>query len=193
MPRMRARFRHEPVVRPEDGGTERPGHPGPPPRREPAHDLPVDALVRGHRGRRVHVDPVRRPVLGSLGEREDEDAAEPPCELCEDTRPPVTPQGLAHLVTEQLGPVRLVAAFGLGESQEDLLLLARPPSGELSVHARLGALVSQVATPALQGARGDGGRPAGLVPVGLWCGIHRRKSGKVVRRRCSGTRPSAQG
>ena len=154
--------RDESVVRAEDRGAEGAGEAPPAAGGEPAHDLAVDALVGGHRRGRVGVGRVRRPGLGALREREHEDRAEPARERAEQARAHVGAGDPVVVAAEQGEPVRLVAALGGGEREQDLALLAVAPRGELAVDRGLRALVGEV--------------PAPPRPVGLGCRAAARRS-----------------
>jgi hypothetical protein len=84
----------------------------------------VDLLVGGHGGRGVGVLGVLGPGLGTLREREHEHPAEPAGQHAEEPGAPVAPQRRADPVAEEVEPVLLVPTLGVGEREEDRLLLA---------------------------------------------------------------------
>ena len=147
------------VVGAEHRGPERAGQPVAPPRRRAPAPPPRGSSRRrpSRRSRRASVV-VRRAALGALGEREHEHRAEPAREEAEDARRGRRRAGGADVVAEQVEPVRLVAALGLGEREQDLALLAGPARGEVAVDGGLGALVGEVLPPAadLTGRTGRG-------------------------------------
>src|SRR5690606_33753967 len=159
--RDEGQVRDEPVVRPEDGSAQRARELVAPAHREGADHLVVGELVGDHRRGGVGGGGVLRAGVGLLREGEHEHRAEVPREPREDARAQRASSGLARLVPEEPEPVRLVAALGLGEGEEDLALLARAPGGELAVDLRLRPLVGEVAAPATDGLRAGAARTHG--------------------------------
>ena len=103
--------------------------------------------------RGVGIVVVRRARLGALGEGQHEQRAEVPGQEGQEARAQIAPQRLADVVAEQLEPVRLVAALGLGEAEQDLALLPLLALGQLAVDRGLGPLVGEVLAPPLHRGR----------------------------------------
>ena len=168
--------RDEPVVGAEHGRAEGAGETASPARREPAHDLAVDALVGRHRRGGIGVARVRRAGLGALCEREHEDRAESARERAEDAGAHVGTRHSRVVTAEQGEPVRLVAPLGRGECEQDLALLAVAARGELAVDRRFGSLVGEVSTPSRPVGRGRG-RCSSLILLHILIGSRGRSPG----------------
>ena len=129
----------------------------------------MDALVGGHGIGRVGVVVVRRPPLGALSEGEHEERTESSPEGDEqptaEAGGPGVSLGIVAGGGEQVDPVLLVALLGVGETAQDLALLAGVSLGELTVESAFGSFVGQIATPASPpGAIRAGHRQTPLVP-----------------------------
>ena len=145
------------VVGAEDGGAESAGQPVAAAGGQAADHFLVDLFVGGHCGRGGRVLGVRGAALGALGEGQHEHGAEV---AGQEAQEPAAERGvprLAGVLAQQLEPVRLVAALGFGQCEQDGALFAGAVLGQVTVDGGLGPFVGEVLAPALD-VRG-GGRP----------------------------------
>jgi hypothetical protein len=121
-------------------------------------------LVGRHLWCRVAIACVRRPALGPLGQREDEDRTEPSRQQRQqaDAQAPALLTGV-RVLAEQALPVGDVPLLGIGEAQQDLPLLAVASGSQVAVDRRLRPLVAQPPTPPANGIRVGAGRGHWLI------------------------------
>ena len=168
------------VVGAEHGGAEAAGEPVAAAGGQAADHFLVDLFVGDHGRGGVGVVGVGGAALGALGQGQDEHGAEVPGQEAQElaaerggTRP-------AGVLAEQLQPVGLVAALGLGQGQQDVAFLAAAVLRQVAVDAGLGAFVGEVLPPALD-VRRRGGGAAGGAAAGCAAGCGRARGGAVGR------------
>ncbi len=127
----------------------------------------MDLFVGSHGGRGGRVPGVGGAALGALGQGQHEHGPEVAGQETQQLAAEGGRAGLARVVAEQLEPVRLVAAFGLGQGQQDGAFFAVAVLGEVAVDGGFGAFVGEVLAPALDVRRGRAA--AGLRRRG--CGV----------------------
>ena len=115
----------QPVVGAEDGRAERAGQPVAAAGGEAADNFLVDLFVGDHGRRGGGVGGVRRAAFGPLGEGQDEHRAEVAGQEAQQLAAERGGARAAGVVAEQLEPVRLVAAFGFGQGEQDVRALRR--------------------------------------------------------------------
>ena len=73
-----------------------------------------------------------------------------PGQEAEHPGPQISAPGLADVIAEQVQPMLLVASLGVGQREQDVAFLARPPLRETAIYLGLGAFVGQMLAPATQ-------------------------------------------
>ena len=155
MPMTRDRLLTRPSLAPKTAARNVPAEPVAAPGGQAADHFLMDLFVGDHGRRGGRFSGVGGAALGALGEGQDEDRAEVPGQ---EAQKPAAQRGMpgpAGVLAEQLQPVRLMAALGLGQGQQDGALLAGAVLREVPVDGGLGTFVGEVLAPALD-VRGAG-------------------------------------
>ena len=115
----------------------------------------MDLFVGDHGGGGGGFAGVRGAAFGPLRQGQDEDRAEVAGQEAQELAAEGGRPVLARLIAEQLEPVRLVAAFGLGQGEQDGAFFAAAVLGQVAVDGRFGPFIGEILAPALdvRGAR----------------------------------------